>query len=253
MSSIFIKTNKQIEKIRKSCHLAADTLFWLESHVKPGVSTEELNNLANDYITTHGGTAASLNYMGYPKSICTSINEVICHGIPNKNDILKEGDIINIDIATVLNGYFGDTAKMFAVGKISPEAEKLLAVTQDCLNIGLSQVRPRNKFWQIGKAIQDYATKRGFAVVDKFCGHGVGLKFHELPQVYHNYLPEYEQNSPEMLPGMIFTVEPMICSHSAEARILADGWTAVTIDGGLSAQYEHTVLVTDSGFEILTN
>lgn len=248
---IIIKNEKQIEGIRKSCQLAADVLDHLEQFVKIGVSTEELNKEADKYIRDYGATPAPLNYNGFPKSICTSLNEVICHGIPREDVVLKDGDILNIDVTTILDGFYGDTCRMFAIGDISETAKKMIAVAQDCLDIGISKVRPNNEFWMIGKAIQDYAHSRGCSVVRMFAGHGTGLKFHEEPQVSHDYDPE-RCDKRKMEPGMIFTIEPMICEKRPEGIILGDGWTAVTMDGGLSTQFEHTVLVVDGGVEVLT-
>jgi methionyl aminopeptidase len=247
--SIIIKTEEQIEGIRKSCHLAADTLSHLEQFIKPGVTTEEISAEADKFIRDHGAIPACLGYHGFPKAICTSLNEVICHGIPSDKDVLKDGDIINVDVTTILNGYYGDTATMFAVGEVSEEAKKLMAAAQDCLDIGVVQVRPGVPFWHIGKAIEDYAKSRGFSVVHQFGGHGVGIQFHEEPIVNHNYEPSERRLMQE---GMIFTIEPMICTKGPDAKILNDGWTAVTVDGGLSAQYEHTILVVEDGVEVLT-
>jgi methionyl aminopeptidase len=248
--AIIIKSPEQIEGIRKSCQLAADTLDYLEQFVKPGVTTQQINDEAEKFIRSHGAIPAPLGYYGFPKAVCTSMNEVICHGIPNSEDVLEEGDIINVDVTTILNGYFGDTCRMYTVGEISNEVKELLSVARDCLEIGIAQVRPGSKFGNIGKAISDYVRSRGYSVVYQFCGHGVGLKFHEEPQVHHDdrYFMDIE-----MKPGMIFTIEPMINAGVAEAVIdLRDKWTVRTKDGKLSAQYEHTVLVTDSGVEVLT-
>lgn len=249
---IIIKTKEQIDGIRKSCALAAATLRFVGTHVKEGISTEKLNEVAETYIRDHGAIPAPLNYQGFPKSICTSINEVICHGIPSESTILNSGDIINIDITTILDGYYGDTSTMFAVGEISEQASRLLKITQNCLSIGIDRVKPDREFYKISKAITDYASKHGFSVVYKFCGHGTGLQFHEEPQINHYFHPQIQQETRKMKPGMIFTIEPMICAGSSELVILEDKWTAVTCDGSLSAQYEHTVLVTNNGCEILT-
>lgn len=247
---ISIKTPEQIEGIRKSCHLAAATLAFLGRESKAGISTEYLNQLAETYICDHGATPAPLNYLGYPKSICTSINEVICHGIPKDEDILQNGDILNIDITTNLNGYYGDTSSMFAIGNISTEASNLLTIANNCLNLGIDQVKPYNCFGMIGKIISRYARSKGYSAVYQFCGHGTGLQFHEEPQIFFDERSKFDFTV--MYPGMVFTVEPMICSKKPDAVILEDGWTAVTKDGGLSAQYEHTILVTTTGYEILT-
>lgn len=248
--SIIVKSDKQIEGIRRSCQLAADTLDHVGPLVKAGVTTEDIDREAEAFIRKHGAVPAPLGYMGYPKATCTSLNEVVCHGIPSAARVLRDGDILNVDVTTILDGYFGDTSRMFAVGEVSDEAAKLLAVALDCLNVGIAQVKPGAEFWRIGKAIEEYATSRGYSVVHQFAGHGTGLKFHEEPVVSHNYDPREIRR---MRPNMVFTVEPMINAGKAEAKVLADRWTAVTVDGSLSAQWEHTVRVTEAGVEVLTN
>lgn len=249
--AIIIKTPEQIEGIRKSSKLAGNTLNFIEEYVKPGVNTEYLDNLIHDFMKDHGAIPATLGYNGYPKSSCISPNNVICHGIPSKDVVLKEGDIINIDVTTILDGYFGDTSRMFAVGEISNEAKKLLETTKHCLNLGIQQVSPKNLFGNIGFAISRYAQAKGYSVVYEFCGHGIGLEFHEEPQVDHIA----RRNSGQVMkPGMIFTIEPMINIGKAKVDIDDnDGWTARTVDNKLSAQYEHTILVTPEGFEVLTD
>lgn len=248
--AIIIKNEQQIEGIRKACQLAVDALDYAEELVKPGISTEDLDKQIEDYIRKFEGVPAPLGYRGYPKSVCTSINEVVCHGIPKKADILKEGDIIKIDVSTVLNGFFGDTCKTFAVGAISEEAQMLLSVTRDCLDIGISQVKPGNEFGMIGKAISSYARSRNCSVVYQFCGHGVGVSFHEDPIVSHD---DKKYDNTKMQSGMIFTIEPMINLGVARTVIDEnDKWTARTADSKLSAQFEHTILVTDFGPEVLT-
>lgn len=247
---ILIKTENQIEGIRKACQLAADALEHGEQFIKPGISTEKINQEIDAYIRKYEGKSASLGYHGYPKSVCTSLNEVVCHGIPSEEDILKEGDIIKIDVCTIVKGYYGDICKTFAVGEISEEANRLLSVTKDCLDIGISQVRPDNEFGMIGKAISNYAKSRGYGVVYQFVGHGVGLSLHEEPQINHD---DTRYDTTKMKPGMIFTIEPMINQGVAETVIdRNDRWTARTIDGKLSAQFEHTILVTEDGSEVLT-
>ena len=249
--TIAIKTEQQVEAIRKSCQLSADALDHAEQFIRPGISTEEIDREIEAYIRKFGGIPAPLGYHGYPKSSCTSINEVICHGIPKKDDILKEGDIIKVDVSTIVNGYFGDTCRTFPVGKISDQAQMLLSATRDCLDIGISQVRPNNEFGMIGRAISAYARLRGYGVVYEFTGHGTGLKFHEEPVIAHD---DSKYDSRKMEAGMIFTIEPMINLGIAKAIIdESDRWTARTADGSLSAQFEHTVLVTDCGVEVLTN
>ncbi len=249
--AIIIKTPEQIEGIRQSSKLAGQTLNFIAEYVKPGVSTEYLDDLIRDYMMDHRATPATLNYNGYPKSSCISPNNVICHGIPSKKIILNEGDIINIDVTTILDGYFGDTSRMYAVGEISADAQKLLDSTKHCLNLGINEVRPNNLFGNIGFVISRYAQANGYSVVYEFCGHGIGLEFHEEPQVDHIA----RRNSGQLMrPGMVFTIEPMI--NQGKPRVTIDphdGWTARTIDDKLSAQYEHTVLVTSTGVEVLTD
>jgi methionyl aminopeptidase len=249
--AIIIKNKEQIEGIRKSCQLAAGALRFIDPEVKAGVTTEQLNQKLDEYIQDHGAIPAPLNYHGFPKATCTSLNEVVCHGIPDQT-VLKEGDIINIDVTTVLDGYYGDTSKMFPVGDVSYEALRLMAIAQTCLDRAIEEVKPDHLFGHIGKVITEYATENGCSVVYQFCGHGTGLKFHEEPQIDHLYKPK-SFDGRKMKPGMIFTVEPMINEGTAEAVIdKTDGWTARTRDGKLSAQYEHTVLVVPDGVEILT-
>lgn len=247
--SIIIKTPEQIDGIRRSCRLAVDALNFAEQFVVAGTSTEQINTKVEEFIRDKGGVPAPLGYHGYPKSVCTSINEVICHGIPKPEDVLKEGDIIKIDVSTILDGYFGDTCKTFAVGSISDSASRILNAARESLNKGVEQVRPGNEFGMIGWAISKYAKEQKFSVVYQFAGHGVGLKLHEPPQVEHD---NRKFNPQKMKPGMIFTIEPMICEGVPDAVVLNDGWTAITADKRLSAQFEHTLLVTDSGVEILT-
>lgn len=248
--SITIKNKTQIDGIRKSCRLAAEVLVFIEPYVKNGITTLELDNIIEEFIRDHGAIPAPLGYLGYPKSICTSINEVVCHGVPN-NTQLKDGDIINIDVTTILDGYYGDTSKMYAVGIVSKEAHRIMAVARDCLEIGIAQVHPNNTFGHISEAITYYARRRGCSVVHQFCGHGTGIRFHEEPQINHNAREGRDRR--KMKPGMIFTIEPMINEGLAEAIIDSlDKWTARTTDGRLSAQYEHTVLVIPGGVEVLT-
>jgi methionyl aminopeptidase len=247
---IRIKTPEQIEGIRKSCRLAAQTLEHIRDFIVPGVSTLEINNKAERFIVENGAIPAPLNYRGFPKATCTSINEVICHGVPSASVVLKEGDILNVDVTTILDGYYGDTSRMFRVGTIGNEAKILLEVARNCLTIGIGQVYPGNRFGNIGYAIQEYVRKFGFSIVTAFCGHGVGVEFHEEPQINHT---APKNSGPVMAPGMIFTIEPMINAGVPGAIVdEQDHWTARTEDGLLSAQYEHTVLVVEDGCEILT-
>lgn len=247
--TVIIKTPEDIEKMRIAGQLAADVLEMLDEHVKPGVTTEELNKLCHDYIVNvQQAIPAPLNYKGYPKSICTSLNHVVCHGIPNDKP-LKKGDILNVDITVIKDGYHGDTSKMYCVGEVAEWAKRLCEVTQECLYKGISAVRPGARLGDIGEIIQKHAEKQGFSVVREYCGHGIGKGFHEEPQVVH-----YGRAGTglELKEGMIFTIEPMINQGRAETKLLGDGWTAITKDRKLSAQWEHTVLVTADGYEILT-
>ena len=246
---IKIKTQKQIEGIREASYLAAKCLNYLEPQVFEGITTEEINEYAAHYIEVRGGTSAPLNYKGFPKETCISVNEVICHGIPDKRK-LENGDILNIDVTAIVDGYYGDTNKMYTVGEVSKEAQDLIDITQECLNIGIAQVYPGNHFGNIGYAIGTFAMSAGYNVVYQFCGHGVGLEFHEEPNIPHI---SQKDTGEIMKPGMVFTIEPMICIKSPEAVINeADGWTASTIDNGLSAQFEHTIAVTKDGYDILS-
>ncbi|WP_372754429.1 type I methionyl aminopeptidase [Labilibaculum sp.] len=251
MSQIIIKTPEQIEGIRKSSQLAGNTLKYISDFVKEGVSTLYLDKLVEKYIRDHGAIPAPLNYHGFPKSCCISLNEVICHGIPDEKTILKNGDILNIDVTTILDGYYGDTSTMFTIGDVSEAAEKLVEDTEHALYLGIEQVKPGNYFGNIGFMIGRYAKAKKYSVVYEFCGHGVGIDFHEEPQVEH-ICPK--NSGSKMKAGMIFTIEPMINLGKARAIIdEKDGWTARTIDKKLSAQFEHTILVTEDGYEILSD
>ncbi|WP_346856771.1 type I methionyl aminopeptidase [uncultured Draconibacterium sp.] len=251
MGKIIIKTPEQIEGIRQSSRLAAQTLDFAGELVKAGVNTEFIDDKIEEFILAHGAIPATKGYGGYPKSSCISLNNVICHGIPSKETILKEGDILNIDITTILNGYYGDTSRMFTVGEVTPVADELIDTAWHCLDLGIEQVKPGNRFGNIGFVISRYAKAKGFSVVYEFCGHGVGIDFHEEPQVDH---ASRRNTGPEMKPGMIFTIEPMINQGKPKASIdKNDGWTARTIDNKLSAQFEHTILVTETGYEVLTD
>lgn len=249
--SIIIKTEEQIEGIRKSSKLAGEVLIYITDFVKEGVSTYYLDQLIHSFIVERGAIPATMNYNGFPKSCCISLNDVICHGIPAEDVVLKTGDILNIDITTILNGYFGDTSKMFIVGQISESALKLVNATKHCLELGIQQVRPGNYFGNIGYAISRFAISQGFTVVYEYCGHGVGIEFHEEPQVDH---AARKNSGPKMKPGMTFTIEPMINEGKPRVRVdEVDGWTARTVDNKLSAQFEHTILVTETGCEVLTD
>lgn len=251
MSEIIIKTTEQIIGIRESSRLAAQTLDYIQDKIKPGVNTAFLDQIIEEFIIKNGAVPATKGYNGFPKSCCISPNEVVCHGIPSEHTILKEGDIVNIDVTTILNGFYGDTSRMFTVGGISIEAQSLVEATKHCLDLGIKQVRPGNNFGNIGFVINRFIQSKGFSVVFEFCGHGVGLDFHEAPQVDHTA----RKNSGEIMkPGMTFTIEPMINMGRASTIIdKKDGWTARTIDNKLSAQFEHTILVTQTGCEVLTD
>ena len=248
--AIIIKTKEQIECIRKSSQLAANVLRYIEPFVKEGVNTAYLDDLIHKYIKDHGAISATVGYQGYPKASCISPNEVVCHGIPSESIVLKSGDIVNIDVTTILDGYFGDTSSMFLIGEVSPQAKELVETTRHCLELGIQQVKPGAYFGDIGFAIARYAQSKGYSVVYEFCGHGVGIHFHEEPQIEH---VAKKGSGAQMQPGMTFTIEPMINQGKARVTVdTKDGWTARTIDGKLSAQFEHTVLVTETGYEILT-
>lgn len=249
MQSIVLKNSYQIEGIRRSCKLAARTLDYITPFVKEGISTNQINDLIEKYIREHKAIPAPLNYNGFPKASCTAVNEVVCHGIPD-DYVLKNGDIIGIDVTTILNGFYGDTAVTLPVGEVSEETKHLLEVTKKCLDIGIRQVAPGKLTGEIGYHIGKYALLQGCSVVEQYCGHGVGLEFHEPPQIVH--ICE-KTDGVVMYPGMIFTVEPMINLGVPDVLIDEyDGWTVRTEDGKYSAQFEHTILVTKTGFEILT-
>lgn len=248
---ISIKSKREIELMRQTCSLAASTLEYIEPFIKPGVSTEDLNNLCHEYILKHDAYPSPLNYHGFPKSVCTSLNEVICHGIPSKKDVLKEGDILNIDVTTYLNKFHGDTNKTFIVGNVPEELTKLIDVTYQCMREGINTIRPGSRIGDIGAIIEEIAHGHGYSVVEEYCGHGIGREFHEDPQILHY---GKKGTGAECKPGMTFTVEPMINLGKRHCRLLNDGWTVVTKDGSYSAQFEHTILVSESdrGHEILT-
>lgn len=247
--SIIIKTDIEIEKMRIAGKMAAEVLEMIEPYVVPGVTTDRLNQICHDYIVNEQkAIPAPLNYRGFPKSICTSVNQQVCHGIPSEKK-LKSGDIVNIDITVIKDNYHGDTSKMFCVGDVSQHAKRLIKVTQESMYLGIEQVKPGATLGDIGHAIQKHAESNRYSVVREFCGHGIGKSFHEDPQVLHYG----KAGTGEVLKaGMIITIEPMINLGKRHIKVLADGWTAVTKDRSLSAQWEHTVLVTSDGHEILT-
>ena len=247
-----VKTAEQIEGIRRSGVVNTGVLDAVAEMIKPGISTADIDRAVYDYTTAHGAIPAPLNYEGFPKSVCTSINEVVCHGIPSDDEILEEGDIVNVDVSTILDGYYSDASRMFVVGgKTSPEKQKLVDVARECLEIGAEAAKPWGFVGDIGKAIARHAHRNGFSVVRALCGHGVGLEFHEEPEVDH-----YDTRRKGMLlvPGMVFTIEPMINMGTYEVFIdEEDGWTVVTEDELPSAQWEHTFVMTEHGLEILTH
>ncbi|WP_305856355.1 type I methionyl aminopeptidase [Balneatrix alpica] len=248
--SVIIKTTEDIAKMRVAGRLAAEVLEMIEPHIQPGVTTNELNQICHDYIVNvQKAIPAPLNYHGFPKSICTSVNQVVCHGIPNDKP-LKQGDIINVDITVIKDGYHGDTSKMFHVGKPLPHAQRLVDITQECLYLGIRMVKPGVRLGDIGHAIQQHAESNHYSVVREYCGHGIGQEFHEEPQVLHYGKPG---TGLELQAGMIFTIEPMINAGKRHVKLSKrDGWTVETVDRRLSAQWEHTLLVTADGYEVLT-
>ncbi len=248
MSGVSIKSRDQIEQLRRACRLAAQTLQQAGALVRPGITTEEINTFVHEYTIEHGAVPAPLGYRGFPKSVCTSVNEVVCHGIPGPR-ALEEGDIINIDVTSILDGWHGDVSATFFVGDPSPETRRLVEITKKCLDLGIAEVKQGARLGDVGAAIQEYAESHGCSVVRDFVGHGIGRKFHEPPQVAHF---GNRDRGLRLKKGMTFTIEPMINLGDWRLHTLEDGWTAVTNDAMLSAQFEHTVAVTDSGVEVLT-
>lgn len=245
-----LKTPEQIKKIRESAALNTAVLDHVASHIRAGMSTAQIDRLVYDYTTEHGGIPAPLNYEGFPKSVCTSINNVICHGIPSEEEILQDGDIINVDVSTILDGYYSDASRMFAIGNVDERAQKLLRVTQECVELGLKEARPWGHLGDIAHAINSHARANGYSVVEDIGGHGIGLEFHEEPFVSYVTPRGTEM---VLVPGMMFTIEPMINEGSPDFFIDEDnGWTVYTIDDGLSAQIEYMVLITEDGAEALT-
>ncbi len=250
MSNVTIKTPEEVEKMRVAGRKAAEVLEMIEPHVQAGITTAELDRICHDYIVNEQkAIPAPLNYKGFPKSICTSVNHVICHGIPSEKKVLKSGDIINIDITVIIDGYHGDTSKMFFVGKAAPHAHRLVKVTQECLYMAIDIVKPGIRLGDIGNIIQKHAEKNHYSVVREYCGHGIGKVFHEDPQVLH-----YGKTGTgmEIQEGMTFTIEPMINAGKPHTKLKGDQWTVETRDGRLSAQWEHTLAVTKTGVEVLT-
>ena len=248
--SVTIKTPEEIEKMRIAGKLAADVLEMIAPHVQAGISTLELDTICHDFmVDVQHAIPACLNYRGFPKSICTSVNQVICHGIPSANKVLKNGDIVNLDITVIKDGYFGDTSKMFCIGKTASHADRLIKVAQECLYLGIEQVKPGNRLGDIGHVVQKHAEGMHYSVVREYCGHGIGSEFHEEPQVLH-----YGKAGTGLVleEGMTFTIEPMVNAGKQHTKLKADGWTVETRDGRLSAQWEHTLLVTATGVDVLT-
>lgn len=248
MGNVIIKSKSDLEGMRKACRLAAQTLEETSKILIPGMTTNDINAFVHDYTLKHNAVPAPLGYRGYPKSVCTSVNEVICHGIPS-NRKLNDGDIINVDVTSILDGWHGDVSATFFIGEPSPETKKLVETTRECLNKAISIVKPGTRLGDIGAIIQAHAEGQGFSVVKDFVGHGIGREFHEGPQVVHFGKAGRGMRLRE---GMTFTIEPMINAGKWECKILKDKWTAVTIDGKRSAQFEHTIAVTATGAEILT-
>lgn len=248
--AVTIKTPEQIDKMRVAGRLAAEVLEVVRTHVKPGVSTEELDRICHDHIVNvQKAIPANVGYKGFPKTLCTSVNNVICHGIPNPGKVLKDGDIVNIDVTVIKDGFHGDTSRMFFAGEPSVLAKRLVDVTFEAMMRGIEQVMPGATLGDIGHAIQKFVEAERFSVVREYCGHGIGQIYHEDPQVLHYGQPRIGLT---LQPGMTFTVEPMVNAGARHTRLLPDGWTVVTKDHSLSAQWEHTILVTEDGFEILT-
>ena len=249
LENIPIYQIEEFKKMREARSMAAYILDQLYELIKPGISTLEINDFCHDLIIKNNAIPAPLNYKGFPKSVCTSVNHVVCHGIPNENKILNDGDIINVDVTVILNGWYGDSSRMFVAGKTNKKNLELLKITYECLQIGIKEAQPGKTFGDIGFKIQEYAENKNYSVVRDFCGHGIGKQFHTPPSVLH-YGNQGE--GPEIKPGMFFTIEPMINIGDWKVKILNDGWTAVTRDKSFSAQFEHTIGITEEGNEIFT-
>ena len=246
----YAKPARDIEGMRKACRFNAELMKYIRPFVREGVSTNQINDWVHQYTIEHGHIPAPLNYHGFPKSVCTSINEVVCHGIPCDKDILKPGDIINVDLTTIVDGYFGDQSETFYIGEVSVDARKVTETSRRSLELAIQSVRPGIPLYDVCGVIEDHVASQGCSVVREFTGHGIGRKFHEDPQVPHYRTPETKNIM--LVPGMIFTIEPMVNLGHWKTRVLADKWTAVTADGSLSAQFEHTILVTEDGVDVLT-
>ena len=246
---IILKSRHEIEQMRKACLIVADVLEDIGSLIRPGISTEALDEFAEKYIVSRGARPAFKGYRGYPKTLCTSLNNQVVHGIPSKQVILNEGDVISVDVGTIVEGFYGDAAKTFPVGKVSPEAERLIRVTEEALEKGIAEARSGNRLFDISAAVQSHVESNGFSVVRDFVGHGIGRNMHEDPQI-----PNFGERGqgPKIKPGMVFAIEPMVNQGASATAVLEDGWTAVTMDGSLSAHFEHTVAVTSEGPWILS-
>jgi methionyl aminopeptidase len=246
---IILKSRHEIEQMRKASLIVADVLEGISGLIRPGISTQALDEFAEQYIVSCGARPAFKGYRGYPKTLCTSLNSQVVHGIPAKEVILGEGDIISVDVGAIVDGFYGDAAKTFAVGKISPDAERLIRVTDEALTKGIAEARPGNRLFDISAAVQSHVETSGFSVVREFVGHGIGRNMHEDPQI-----PNFgvRGQGPKLKPGMVLAIEPMVNRGASATTVLADGWTAVTLDGSLSAHFEHTVAVTAEGPWILS-
>lgn len=246
---ISIKSSREIEIMTESCQLAAKTLNFIADKLEIGMTTEDVNTLCHDFIVSHDAYPSPLNYHGFPKSVCTSLNEVICHGIPNKKDKLKDGDILNIDVTTYYKNFHGDTNRTYLIGNVDPKVVELVKVTYECMMAGIALCKPGARLGDVGAVIEEMAHDNGFTVVHEYCGHGIGREFHEDPQVLH-----YGKRGTgvEMKPGMTFTIEPMINLGKRHCKLLKDDWTVITKDKKPSAQFEHTILITEDGHRILT-
>ena len=248
--SIPLRTEAEIVKLREACKLAADVLVMIEPYVKAGVTTGELDRICHQYMVEQQKTIpACLGYHGFPKATCISLNEVVCHGIPSDDKVLKDGDILNIDVTVIKDGYYGDNSKMYIVGETNIRSKKLVDAAQEALYVGLRAVKPGVRLNEIGRAVQKYTEAQGFSVVREYCGHGIGTEFHNEPQVLHYYA---DDGGVILKPGMVFTIEPMINAGKKEVRLMNDGWTVKTKDRSHSAQFEHQLVVTENGCEVMT-
>ena len=248
--SIPLRKEDELIKLREACKLAADVLVMIEPHVKAGVTTGELDRICHQYMVEQQKVIpACLGYHGFPKATCISLNEVVCHGIPSDDKVLKNGDIVNIDVTVIKDGYYGDNSKMYVVGETNIRSQKLVDAAQEALYVGLRAVKPGVRLNEIGRAVQKYTEAQGFSVVREYCGHGIGTEFHNEPQVLHYYA---DDGGVVLQPGMVFTIEPMINAGKKEVRLMNDGWTVKTKDRSHSAQFEHQIVVTENGCEVMT-